>query len=185
MPGDERMAFGTAPGLDQRLRIERTLAPGDHGQDGPGRPLSPDVEDAAHLLHAVEAAEPVGQGFERRERLAVEDRSAAGGGTHDAVAVGRSEDGRDLVDQLKLVAVVADQRPQVVIDTEPRDAEDRRRRDRRRRQPAGGLPRVAKGRQTPVAGGSGRRCRSAGSTIQPRQCGAPQRHGMAASAGQL
>ena len=66
------------------------------------------------------------------------------------------------------------QRPQVIIDSNLAEAVGSEGRTDDNGQQA----------QLPPAGASGIRCRSSGSTIQPRQLAAPHRQGIAASAGQ-
>ena len=97
-----------------------------------------------------------------------------GGGPDDAVVVGRAETGPHLIDQPEFGIVVAEQGTQVVVEPQAGNAdagEDRQ--DRNKNQDAAAAP-----------SWGGRRCRSSGSTIQPRQLADPQRQGMAASAGQ-
>jgi hypothetical protein len=186
--GHERVAGGARLGLGPCLGVERLGTPGDHRQDRAGRTLPADVEDAPHLLHALEAAEATGEGFQGGERLRVEDVAGAGRGPHDAVAVGRAEDCRHLVHEGKLAARITDQRPKIVVEPQPGDAQHRHGGHRRGHEPAGSMP----GTTCRPGGGLGGqpsvrssiRWRSAGSTIHPRHPWAPQRHGIAASAGQ-
>lgn len=106
----------------------------------------------------------------------------------DAIAVGAAEpltdgidDGKLCVDRRSRRGVLpaglpdaSQQRPQIVINLKLAQAVPGQRGADDNRNEA----------QSPPAAASGIRCRSSGSTIQPRQLAAPHRQGIAASAGQ-
>ena len=145
----------------------------DRRQHGTSHALPANIEHRPHLLHAVNRGQAVGEQTQRRERWAIEQVAGAGGGPDDAIPVGSTKPRSDFVDQPEVGVGVAQQRPQVVVDLQLRQPE------------CGQQCQEADddgGEESPA--GWGRRCSSSGSTIQPRQSGTPQRHGIAASAGQ-
>ena len=173
MACNQRMIGGAGLG---RFAIRRGKLPidmGDHRQHGASHPLPADIEHRSYLFHAVDRGQAVGERTERRERGAIEEVAGAGGGPDDAIPVGSTKPGSDLVDQPEVGVGVAQQRSQVVVDLQPRQSEC----GQQRQEADGGC-----GDESPAV--RGRRCSSSGSTIQPRQSGTPQRHGIAASAGQ-
>ena len=183
MAGDEGVPAGPGLGAGQRLGIERVRRPRDHRQHDARGSLPADVEDAPHVVHALDRPQPAGEALQRRERFSVEDVAGSGRGPDDAVAVRGAEDVGDLVHEVELGTAVADERLQVVIEPQAGNAEGCQGRQRGGQQPAREPPVTNLGPRQ-VGSASSIRCRSAGSTIQPRQVSAPQRHGIAASAGQ-
>ena len=145
---------------------------GDHGQEGARGALAANVEDRSHLRDALHSGQLVAEPTELLERPGREEVAGRRRRADDAIAVGRAEPVGELVDERKLGVVVAQERTQVVVEPEPGDAEEGQ-----RRQDGG----EGEGWGSPAAGS---RCRSSGSTIQPRQLIAPHWHGIAASAGQ-
>ena len=170
---NQRMTGGAGLGGFAIRRGQLPLDMRDHRQHGTSRALPADIEHRPYLLHAVDRGQAVSERTERGERGAVEQVAGAGGGPDDAITVRGPEAGRDLVDQPKVGVSVSQQRPQVVVDLQSRQPECGQ-----QCQKADGDG----GEESPA--GWGRRCSSSGSTIQPRQSGTPQRHGIAASAGQ-
>jgi hypothetical protein len=119
MSGHERMGGRASLRLGPGFVVERAVATRDHRQDRPGRALAADVEDAPHLVHAVDLPQPPDEGVEGGQRLGGEDLARPGGGPHDAVAVGRPEHGRHLVHELEVATGVADERAEIVVDPQP------------------------------------------------------------------
>jgi hypothetical protein len=170
---NQGMPDGAGLGGFAILRSELAIDMRDHRQHRTGDALPTDVIHRPHLLHAIDRGQAVGERTQRRERGAVEQVARAGSGPDDAIAVGGAEPGSHLIDQPEVGIGVSQQRPQVVVDLQSRQPECGQ-----QRQEADGDC----GEESPAV--FGRRCSSSGSTIQPRQSGTPQRHGIAASAGQ-
>ena len=167
-----RSLEGAAAGGGALLHIERLRRVGDDGEERARDPLAAHVEDRPHLGDALHPAELVGDPPEVGERPGREEVAGRRRRADDAIAVGGAEAVGELVDERELGVVVAQERPQVVIEPQAGDAEDG---ERRQDGDEG------EGRGSPAAGS---RCRSSGSTIHSRQLIAPQRHSIAASAGQ-
>ena len=173
MAVNQRVIKGASLGGLRLGGCKFTLDVRDHRQHRAGNTLTADVEHRPYLLHAVDRRQRVGERTERRERGAIEQVAGAGGGPDDAISVRSTKPCSDLVDQSEIGIGVAEQRPQVVVDLQPRQPK----RGQQRQEADGDC-----GEESPAAWG--RRCSSSGSTIQPRQPDTPQRHGIAASAGQ-
>ena len=173
LAGHERMVQGAAADGSAGGGIEIGVGVRDDRQQAARGPLTADVEDRSHLGHAVESREGGGNPPQLSERAFVEQIARSGRRADDAIPVRSPEPVAELVDQAKLGVVVTQQGPQIVVDPEPGDSDDGQRRQDCDK---------AAGDPSPAAGGS--RCSSSGSTIQFRQFAAPQRQGMAASAGQ-
>ena len=93
-------------------------------QQSPRHTLAADVEDRPHLHHAGHRRQGVAQRPQFGEGPHVEHVARTDRGPHDAIPLRSTEPLGHLVDQAELGRVVAEQRPQVVVEPEPRDADD-------------------------------------------------------------
>ncbi|MFO0004614.1 MAG: hypothetical protein ACK559_26145, partial [bacterium] len=95
------------------------------------------------------------------ERLGREQVAAAGVGEDDAVAIGSAQQAGHLVHEPEIDARVSHQRPEVVVDPQPRDPKHGGGGEGQGGQPAGPAP-VRGGRQSSPASGAwlpgGMRC---------------------------
>ena len=186
MAGDERMPRAALERRSTGLLVERPGHPGDDREEGAGHALPPDIEHRADPINAVDPRQVVDEVAQVPEGDRGEERARRGADADDAVAIGGPEARGDLVDDDEVVAAVAEERPEIVVDPQPGE-------------PHGGEERADDGRQdhpasparvgvTSVSSRHGsrsfRRWSSSGSTIHPRQLAAPQRQRIEASAGQ-
>lgn len=180
--GDQRVARGPLAGGGSGFGGQRSLCPGDDRQQAAGGALAADVEDRADLGDTGDRAQVGTQPADPLERLGSEQLPVGDGDAHDAVAIGRAEAARDLVDDGEVAVAAPEEGAKVVVDPQPREPEGREGRTDQDGGERGASPSGAGAEGAGVM--VGRRCHSSGSTIHPRQLAAPHRHGIAASAGQ-
>ena len=128
MAAHERMADGA--GLDgvEFGGRQRLIRVGNDRQHRAGEPLAADVKDRLHVAHPRHPGQFVSQLAEGGERGGCEEVARAARGPHDAVAVGPTKPGGNLVDPPEIVSRIsgidaAEERPQIVIDPQSGDAD--------------------------------------------------------------
>ena len=184
--GDEWMPRAALERRSTGLLVERPGHPGDDREEGAGQALPPDIEHRAYPLDAVDPRQIVDEVAQVPERDRSEEWARRGPDADDTVAIGGAEAIGDLVDDNEVVAAVAEERPEIVVDPqpgEPHGGEDRTD-DGRQDHPASPARVGATSVSSRHGSRSFRRWSSSGSTIHPRQLGAPQRQRIEASAGQ-
>ena len=186
MAGDEGVLRATLERLSAACLVERPRHAGDGRQEGASRPLAPDIEHRPHLLHAVDPLEIVDEVAELPERHGGEQGPGRGGDPDDAIAIGSAEAVGDLVNDNEVIAAVAEERPEVVVDPQPGKSEggEDRTNDGRQDHPASPAWVGAACVSSWHGSRSFRRWSSSGSTIHPRQLAAPHWQRIEASAGQ-
>ena len=181
---NERMRCRAVPGCLEPIGIEGAVRSGNHRQDGAGHALSADVEHRPDLFNLRQRGQLLGQGSKIGEGRFVKQVACRPLHADDAVAVGGAEPVANSIDEGKFLvdrrgsgparrANAPQQGAEVVINPDPGQAVAGQARDQEDSEEAPASPASA-----------GSRWYSSGSTIQPRQVVAPQRHRMAVSAGQ-
>ena len=122
---DKRVIDGASAGGLAVRDPEFALDLGNHWQDRPRYPLTADVEHRTHLLDAIQCLESPGQRANRCDGWSIEEVSRFRRDVHDALAIGGTEPTGHLIDEPEVGVRITQQRPQVIVDLQPRQAEHR------------------------------------------------------------